>query len=55
MNQTKVQYAIIAHKELLQAKQKVDFWSAHLTKRLGTLDDAEITEFKKRAGVEPAS
>jgi hypothetical protein len=55
MNQTKVQYAVIAHKELLQAKRKVDFWSAHLTERLETLNDAEITEFKKRAGGETIS
>lgn len=55
MNQTKVQYAIIAHKELVQARQKVDFWSNHLTERLETLNDAEISEFKKRAGAEPAS
>jgi hypothetical protein len=55
MNQTKVQYAIIAHKELQEAKEKVDFWSAHLTERLETLNDAEITEFKKRARAEPAA
>ena len=50
MNQTKVQYAIIAQKELIAAQQKVALWSAHLHQRLGNLDESEAAEYKRRAG-----
>jgi hypothetical protein len=54
MNQTKIQYALIAYKELAAAQQKVDLWSAHLNQRLGNLNDLEAAEFKKRTGAMPA-
>ena len=48
MNKTKVQYAIIAHKELTQAQELVTHWSSHLDQRLESLNDAEIAEFRKK-------
>ena len=50
MNQTKIQYALIAQKELIAAQQKVALWSTHLNKRLATLDETETAEFKRRSG-----
>ncbi len=49
MNKTKVQYAVIAHKELTQAQELVALWSSHLDQRLENLNDAEATEFRRRA------
>ena len=50
MNQTKVQYALIAQKELTAAQQKVALWSAHLSQRVANLDETEAAEYNRRAG-----
>jgi len=48
MNQTRIQYALIAYKELAAAQQKVAQWSAHLDERLEKLSTNEADEFRKR-------
>ncbi|HZA21419.1 MAG TPA: hypothetical protein VFA32_02250 [Dehalococcoidia bacterium] len=55
MNQTKVQYAIIAQKELMAAEEKVVLWSTHLSQRLANLNDSEKAEYQRRAGPSTAS
>ncbi len=51
MNQTKIQYALIAHREILEAKRRMDQWQNHFMERLASLDDDEVGEFKKSGGV----
>ena len=51
MNHTKIQYALIAHRETLEANRRVDQWQHHFIERLASLDDDEIDEFKKGGGV----
>jgi hypothetical protein len=55
VNQTKVQYAIIAQKELMAAEEKVVLWSTHLSQRLANLNDSEKAEYQRRAGPSTAS
>jgi hypothetical protein len=55
MNQTKIQYALIAQKELFAAQQKVVLWSAHLSERLANLNESEEAEYKRRTGPLTAS
>lgn len=50
MNQTKIQYALIAHQKLTEAREKASLWSRQLDQRLETLDQAEAEEFSKRTG-----
>lgn len=53
MNQTKIQYALIAYQELTQAQKKAAQWAAHLEERLDRLDTSETAEFRKRARPRP--
>ena len=48
MNQTKIQYALIAHQQLDEAQEKVSQWSSHLDQRLDNLNAEEAAEFSKR-------
>jgi hypothetical protein len=50
MNQTKIQYALIAHQQLTEAREKASLWSSQLNQRLESLDQAEAAEFSKRTG-----
>jgi hypothetical protein len=50
MNQTKIQYALIAHQKLTEAQEKASLWSRQLDQRLENLDQAETEEFSKRTG-----
>ena len=49
MNQTKIQYALIAQQQLDEAQEKVSQWSSHLDQRLDNLNTEEAAEFSKRA------
>ncbi len=51
MNQTRIQYALIAHREILEAKRRIGLWQDDFMERLASLDDDEVVEFKKRGGV----
>ena len=51
MNHTKFQYALIAHRETLEANRLIDQWQRHFMERLASLDDDEVGEFKKSGGV----
>jgi hypothetical protein len=55
MNQTKVQYALIAQKELVAAQEKAALWSTHLSQRLANLSESERAEYQRRAGPSTAS
>ena len=48
MNQTKIQYALIAQQQLAEAQEKVSQWSSHRDQRLVNLNDEEAAEFSKR-------
>jgi hypothetical protein len=50
MNQTKIQYALIAHQRLTEAQETASRWSRQLDQRLENLDQAEAEEFSKRTG-----
>jgi hypothetical protein len=50
MNRTKVQYALIAQKELISAQEKVFLWSTHLSERLANLNESEKAEYQRKAG-----
>ncbi len=51
MNHTRIQYALIAHREILEAERRIDQWKYHFMERLASLDDDEVVEFKKKGGV----
>lgn len=48
MNRTKIQYALIAHRQLTQAQEQASLWASHLDQRLGNLNPEEAAEFDKR-------
>ena len=51
MNHTRIQYALIAHREILAAERRIDRWQNEFTERLASLDDDEVVEFEKKGGV----
>jgi len=51
MIHTKIHYALIAHRESLEANRRVDQWEHHSIERLASLDDDEVGVFKKSVGV----
>ncbi len=51
MNHTRIQYALIAHREISAAKRRIDQWQDDFMKRLASLEDDEVVEFKKKCGV----
>lgn len=55
MNQTKIQYALIAQKELAAAQEKVALWSSHLSQRVSNLNETEAAEYKRRTGLSTVS
>ena len=48
MNRTRIQYAVIAHRELTEAKRDMSVWESHLTERLAALDPEEKSEYVNR-------
>ncbi|HEU0022713.1 MAG TPA: hypothetical protein VFR55_13730 [Dehalococcoidia bacterium] len=50
MNQTKIQYALIAHQQLTEAQAKASLWSSQLNQRLENLNQDEAEEYSKRTG-----
>jgi len=48
MNPTKIQYAVIAHRELTEAKRRIAALESQLIDRLATLDTKEKSEYSLR-------
>ncbi len=48
MNRTRIQYAVIAHRELTEAKRHMAVWESQLTDRLAALDPEEKSEYVNR-------
>ena len=48
LNKIKIQYAVIAHQELVRAQEQVYVWSNRLEERLAALTQAESDEYNKR-------
>ena len=48
MNRTRIQYAVIAHRELTEAKRQIAVWESQLTDRLAALDSEEKSEYVNR-------
>ncbi len=47
----RIQYALIAHREIIEAQRRMEHWQHQLLERLASLDKDEVGEFKKRGGV----
>ncbi len=47
----KIQYALIAYREIIEAQRRMDHWQHQFLERLASLDKDEVGEFKKRGGV----
>ena len=50
MNRTRVHYAIIAHRELTEAKRRAAALEIQLAQRLSALDIEERSEYANRTG-----
>ena len=50
MNRTRIQYAIIAHRELTEAKRRIASLEIQLTQRLAALDTEERSAYRDRTG-----
>ena len=53
MNRTRIQYAVIAHRELTEAKRHMAVWESQLTERLAALDIEEQCEYVNRVSPNP--
>ena len=53
MNRTRIQYAIIAHRELTEAKRRIASLETQLTQRLATLDTEERSAYRDRTRAIP--
>ncbi len=51
MNHTKIQYVLIAHREIIDAKQRMVQWQRQFMERLASLDHDEVAEFKKEVAL----
>ena len=51
MNHTKIQYVLIAHREIIDAKRRMVQWQRQFMERLASLDRDEVAEFKKEAAL----
>ena len=51
MNHTKIQYVLIAHREIIDAKQRMVQWQHQFMERLASLDHDEVAEFKKEVAL----
>jgi len=54
MKRTRIQYAVIAHRELAEVKRRIAAWESQLTERLAALNAEEKSEYMNRIGP-PAS
>ena len=51
MNHTKIQYALIAHREIVDAKRRMEEWRKQFMERLAALSNDELGEFVKKGGI----
>ena len=51
MNHTKIQYILIAQREIIDAKQRMVKWQHQVVERLAYLDHDEEAEFKKEVAL----
>ncbi len=51
MNHTKIQYVLIAHREIIEAKQRMVRWQHQFMERIASLDHDEVAEFKKEVAL----
>ncbi len=51
MNHTKIQYVLIAHREIIDTKRRMVQWQRQFMERLASLDHDEVAEFKKEVAL----
>ena len=48
LNRTRIQYAVLAHREPTEAKRHMAVWESQLTERLAALEPEEKSEYVNR-------